>query len=650
MTSKQKMLLICTLGVLSAAAAVLFVWYTLTGPQAAEEIVEDVVGELQEGEETNAPFDSTKLGTTDTDVTYCTIDDEELLMDIHWPETGDGNFPVAVYVHGGGWSKGDKTENINQYLAELLPRGIAVFAINYRLASEYTFPAMIQDAKCAVRHIRANAENYSVDPDLIAAFGGSAGGHIVSLLGTAGEEAGWDDVGQYQGVSSRVIAVVNMYGPTDLTQPDEGTTSQAIKNIFATDSYEDMGFASPITYIDENDPPFLLMHGEDDPLVPISQSEQFATALEAADVEVEFVRVANSMHSFRPTTTGTKTDPTPQELAIIMADWLAEHLDAENSQTSTDTTDPQSRTGDVAPFYFTTMTHMEGVFRDDQNENLFNKHVNDITWAMNLFDEYGAKLTIETETSFAQANLNWDNNFLAEIIERGHGVGSHEDSGYSINGVAMTLEELTEELKILKTLVDGLVGAENNIGLSGGIGPSDWVLAAAAVGYKFKDAITGIVYTSMDESERPDGWTNEYIKERGYHEPVPPNFEERLYPIDLADATDLEADENGVITVMLGDLGVLSSLAEDRESCTPNCVLDEDDITVIVEAIKKALEVRDPNRVAHLNIHIPAKLLTSQYESILRALLEAVDEYVKRGEIQWATQLESYKAYLQWNQ
>lgn len=327
MTSKQKMMLVCTLGVLSTAAAVFFVRYTLTGPQAAEEIVEDAVDEFQEGEETSSPFDSTKLGTTDTDVTYCTIDSEELLMDIHWPETGDGDFPAVVYIHGGGWSQGDKTENLNQYLAELLPRGIAVFAINYRLANEYTFPAMIEDAKCAVRHIRANAENYSIDPDRIGAFGGSAGGHIVSLLGTAGEEAGWDDVGQYQDVSSEVVAVVNMYGPTDLRIEIEGVSQRLIKNVFATDSHGDMGFASPITYVDSGDPAFLLMHGEDDPAVPISQSENFAAALEEAGVEVEFVRVANASHSFRPTVAGTQTDPSREELAVIMADWLEEHLE-----------------------------------------------------------------------------------------------------------------------------------------------------------------------------------------------------------------------------------------------------------------------------------------------------------------------------------
>jgi len=312
------MILLCILGVLTIGATVAFLWSTWDRSEVEE----------RPAQETTSPFDSTKLSTTDSDVTYCTIDETKLLMDIHWPETGNAPFASVVYVHGGGWSSGDKADNLNQYLDELLPRGIVVFAINYRLSGDAPFPSMIEDAKCAVRHIRANAQTYSINPDRIGAFGGSAGGHLVSLLGTVGKEAGWDDVGPYQGVSSHVAAVVNMYGPTDLTQPDEGTTQQLIKKTFQTNAYEDMGFASPITYVDRNDPPFLLMHGEEDPLVPIHQSEQFAEALKEAGVEVEFVRVANASHSFRPVTVGTKTDPSREELAVMMAQWLAEHLDA----------------------------------------------------------------------------------------------------------------------------------------------------------------------------------------------------------------------------------------------------------------------------------------------------------------------------------
>ncbi|MEK9155179.1 MAG: alpha/beta hydrolase [Patescibacteria group bacterium] len=275
-----------------------------------------------------APFSSEKLGTVDRDITYCTIDGVNLGMDIHWPESGEGPFPVVVYVHGGGWNAGDKGEErpLGGYLGDILPRGIAVIAVNYRLAQEYTFPAMIEDVKCAVRSIRANAEQYHIDPDRIAALGGSAGGHLVSLLGVTDASAGFDDVGQYQDVSSRVVAVANMYGPTDLTVPNAGTTSQSIQNTFGTSNYDDMGFASPITYITSEDPAFLLIHGEKDTVVPIAQSESFAKALEEAGIEVEFIRVANAAHSFSKATKNVATDPTIPEITVIVAEWLESHL------------------------------------------------------------------------------------------------------------------------------------------------------------------------------------------------------------------------------------------------------------------------------------------------------------------------------------
>mgnify|MGYP001574400770 CR=1 FL=1 len=274
------------------------------------------------------PLPTDQLGTVDKDITYCTIDGVALKMDVYYPETGEAPFAAAVYVHGGGWNNGDKDGDrpLQAWQPELSKRGIAVFAVNYRLAQEYKFPTMIEDVKCAVRSIRANAAAYHIDPNRIAAFGGSAGGHLVSLLGTTDASADFDDVGEYQDVSSRVIAVVNMYGPTDLRVPNAGTTQQAIENTFATSSYSEMGFASPITYVTPDDPPFLLLHGEKDTVVPITQSESFEKALQAAGVEVEFVRVKEAAHSFSKATKGVATDPTIPEIAVIMADWLAEHL------------------------------------------------------------------------------------------------------------------------------------------------------------------------------------------------------------------------------------------------------------------------------------------------------------------------------------
>lgn len=247
-------------------------------------------------------------------------------MDLYFPtiQIDRSGYPIAVYVHGGGWTSGDKTENLVKYKDALLERGIAVAAINYRLAGTAKFPAMIEDVKCAIRSLRANSATYAIDPDRIAAFGGSAGGHLVSLLGTADATAGWD-VGEYSDTSSAVRAVVDMYGPTDLTVEFSGNPTLAGR-VFAVTDYTDMAFASPVHYVSPEDPAFLIMHGVDDTLVPFSQSQEFYRALVAAGVDVTLVPVTGAGHTFAPTVRGVAPDPNVNEIVDIMADWLADHL------------------------------------------------------------------------------------------------------------------------------------------------------------------------------------------------------------------------------------------------------------------------------------------------------------------------------------
>lgn len=112
----------------------------------------------------------------------------------------------------------------------------------------------------------------------------------------------------------------------------------------------------------------------------------------------------------------------------------------------------------------------------------------------------------------------------------------------------------------------------------------------------------------------------------------------------MKDASDLLPDEDGIITIMGGDLGELDSLGEGRTNCFPNCVLSQDDIDAVVKAINDALIIRDSGRLARINIHIPVKLLNEKNENLLRAFLDAVKVYVDNGNIRWATQIESYKS------
>ena len=590
--------------------------------------------------ETSSPFPTEKLGTVEENIAYCSDNDSEVL-DFYYPTadslTNEDPFPVVLYVHGGGWTSGDKSD-LALYRDALTSKGIAVAAANYRLAPESVFPDNIEDLKCAVRYLRSNADAYHIDPDRMGGYGGSAGGHLISLLGTSDETQGWDQVQDYQGVSSRLSAVVDLYGPTNLTQEFAGNEPDLLLKAFGDSSYNQASEQSPLTYVSADDPDFLIMHGTEDDLVPFEQSQTFYDALIAAGVDATLIPVEGAGHTFKPAQKGVPPQPGMPEIAEIMSDWLVEHLPANEPAKSPISAD------EAAPFYITSMTHMEGNWDDDSIQPLFEKHVSQMRYAMDLFDEYGAKLTFESEQPFAKANSIWGVNILKEVVDRGHGVGTHADFGAD-KKVTLSLEELTDNFKANKALVDDLVGAENNRGVSGGTGPTDWVLAASAAGFDYIDAVTGFGYLSMDESERPEGWTDQYIRTVAYHDSIPVDFEERIYPMWLKDATDLVPDEDGIIVDMNGDVGELASLAEDRKTCNPDCEFTQDDITAFTDAIDQALELRDPSKVARLNLHIPLVLLDPKNETLLRSFLSAIQSYVDKGEVKWATQSEAYEAF-----
>lgn len=591
-------------------------------------------------EEVSIPFDTAKLGTVEKDVSYCS-DNAKQVLDFYYPAAGsvdsDEPFPLAVYVHGGGWVTGDKGDLPN-YREALLSKGVAVAALNYSLADDAIFPQNITDLKCAVRYLRAHAEEYHIDPDRIGGYGGSAGGHLINLLGTTGDIHTWDTE-EYAEYSSALSAVVDLYGPTDLTVEFSGNSPELLLQAFGDNSYDQAEEQSPVNYVSSDDPPFLIIHGEEDPVVPIAQSETFYQLLQDKGVEATLIPVANAGHSFKQEDPRLKIDPSMQEITETMSTWLTEQLKASKASVST-----SEQSGESAPFYLTTMTHMEGNFGDDENEKIFQRHVAQMRYAIDLFDEYGAKLTFETEQSFAIACTRWNLNMLQEVLDHGHGVGTHADFGANPNE-SLTPEELTALFKENKALVDDLVGAENNRGVSGGTGPTDWVLAASAAGFEYMDAVTGFGYLSMEESERPEGWTDEYIRSIAYHNPIPEEWVDRLSPLPLKDATDLEPDEDAVITVMGGDIGELASLAEGRIECFPDCTLNQDDVDAYLQALDEALSLRDPAQVARVNVHLPLELFKPENETVLRSFLSSLKTYVDKGEVQWATQLESYEGY-----
>ena len=275
-------------------------------------------------------------GQTLQDVVYCTLGGQNLTLDLYFPSEATAPWPVAMYIHGGAWSAGDKRGGAGYAEVPALRRaGFAVAAANYRLAPAYTFPAMIEDVKCAVRFLRAQAGTYGLAADRFGVWGGSAGGHLAALLGTSDRAAGWD-VGPYLDQSSRVQAVVDMFGPADLPQLAAALAStnpreaQRLLSIFNAASPDDpaLAAASPATYVSPNDPPFLLFHGDQDAIIPLEQSQTFYTALQQAGVPAQLVVVHNAGHGFRPQ--GGPLSPSREEITAQVVAFFQKHLGGSN--------------------------------------------------------------------------------------------------------------------------------------------------------------------------------------------------------------------------------------------------------------------------------------------------------------------------------
>ncbi|MFQ5399429.1 MAG: alpha/beta hydrolase fold domain-containing protein [Anaerolineae bacterium] len=299
-----------------------------TAPPTAETTVPSPTTSVQPATSNTQPesaFDPAKLGSTEKDVTYCTMDGVELKMDLYFPTHAESPFPATVYVHGGGWVSGDKTSGVGvRDIRELTNRGYLVVSLDYRLAPQYKFPAQIEDVKCAIRQLRAHAAAYGLDPDRIGVWGGSAGGHLVSLLGVTDENAGWD-VGQYLDQSSRVQAVVDMFGPADLSLFQEDSNN-LMKRAFGAETRMDaiIAAASPVTYVTSDDSPFLILHGTEDGVVSLEQSEVLYDALTTAGVPVELVIVENAGHGFIPV--NGAINPNRQEITRMIADFFDQYL------------------------------------------------------------------------------------------------------------------------------------------------------------------------------------------------------------------------------------------------------------------------------------------------------------------------------------
>ena len=253
------------------------------------------------------------------DVPYAGTKSSSQRLDIMLPENPQSKkLPVVAFFHGGGWMSGDKESGYHR-MEPTVAQGVCIgVTIGYRLSGKAKWPAQIHDGKAAIRWIRGNAERYGMDPERIAIFGTSAGGHLAALIGTTGDNPELEGtLGKHLGQSSRVSCAVEFFGPTDLLAKPKVSLLQRLQRLKGGKKGKDkkqverlLGGtganvedaarqASPLYHVSPDDPPFLIAHGTRDRTVPIDQSIRFHQALLKAGVPSTFIKVEGAGHGIR---------------------------------------------------------------------------------------------------------------------------------------------------------------------------------------------------------------------------------------------------------------------------------------------------------------------------------------------------------------
>jgi acetyl esterase/lipase len=244
------------------------------------------------------------------DIEYKQSAERPLLLDLYVPEK-EGPLPLVVAIHGGGWFTGSKKDYPPK---RFLDRGYALASVEYRLSQEAPFPAQLEDVKAAVRWLRAHSSQYGLDPHRFGAFGHSAGGHLSALLGVTGGIQKYD-VGEYLAFSSRIQAVAEMAGPTDFVKLMEienqvsdrtlveSGRAKAWVRLLGGEPLEDkkvlIAEASPVCSVDEEAPPFLIIHGKKDNVVDFFHSERLAEALEKKHIPNQLILLPEAGHDMK---------------------------------------------------------------------------------------------------------------------------------------------------------------------------------------------------------------------------------------------------------------------------------------------------------------------------------------------------------------
>lgn len=254
--------------------------------------------------QTNPVMDMFPKGTKlHGNIPYNNDDHPKHLLDIYMPPNAEGKLPLVVFVHGGGWLVNDKYADMGymkKTVAEIVSSGFALASIDYRFATEAVFPAQMQDCNRAVSFLVDNAEKLGLDTSRIAVIGFSAGGHLASLLGLSKNNNIESFFMPGTNRSFTIKGVVDFYGPAELIlfPRNDDVKSPESQLIGATPlSRPDLARAAgPVTYVDKNDPPFLIIHGEKDDLVSVKHSQLLSSWLTVAGVQNELIIVKGAPH------------------------------------------------------------------------------------------------------------------------------------------------------------------------------------------------------------------------------------------------------------------------------------------------------------------------------------------------------------------